>query len=299
MLESFSVIFISIIFEAMPFVFLGTLVSSLIEVYVSSEWLVGKIGKKQLRFYILAGLIGFIMPVCECAIVPIMRRLVKKGVPLSIAITFMLATPIVNPVVLLSTYYAFAGDWIFVVGRGLLGYIGAVTIGIIVERLSGKEAVLKDKEVTSCGCGHDHHHDHHHTSHKSKLQHVLNHLGTEFIDVSKYLIVGAFIASCMQVVVPRHMITQISNNTFASIGIMMLLAFVLSLCSEADAFIAATFRKVFPNSAIIAFLIYGPMIDIKNTMMLLSSFKTKFVIKLIATITVICFILGMLSLLFM
>lgn len=292
MLESFSVILISIVLEAIPFVLLGTFISSLIEVYVSKDTIAEKIGKNNIKYYVIAGLIGIIMPVCECAIVPIMRRLVKKGVPIGIAVTFMLAVPILNPVVLLSTYYAFIGDISYVFGRAMFGYAGAIIIGVIVGQISNNEELFKKNETCEahCGCDHDHKHDD-----KSKIYQVIGHTSSEFLDVCKYLIIGATIASLMQIFIPRDLITSISDNLLMSIIVMMILAFVMSLCSEADAFIAATFRNVFPQSALITFLIYGPMIDIKNTIILLSSFKTRFVLKLISIITIVCFMLGSLS----
>lgn len=292
MLESFSVILISIVLEAIPFVLLGTFISSLIEVYVSKDTIAEKIGKNNIKYYVIAGLIGIIMPVCECAIVPIMRRLVKKGVPIGIALTFMLAVPILNPVVLLSTYYAFIGDISYVFGRAMFGYAGAIIIGVIVGQISNNEELFKKNETCEahCGCDHDHKHDD-----KSKIYQVISHTSSEFLDVCKYLIIGATIASLMQIFIPRDLITSISDNLLMSIIVMMILAFVMSLCSEADAFIAATFRNVFPQSALITFLIYGPMIDIKNTIILLSSFKTRFVLKLISIITIVCFMLGSLS----
>lgn len=292
MLESFSVILMSIVLEAIPFVLLGTFISSLIEVYVSKDTIAEKIGKNNIKFYVIAGLIGIIMPVCECAIVPIMRRLVKKGVPIGIALTFMLAVPILNPVVLLSTYYAFIGDISYVFGRAMFGYAGAIIIGVIVGQISNNEEIFKKNETCEahCGCDHDHKHDD-----KSKIYQVISHTSSEFLDVCKYLIIGATIASLMQIFIPRDLITSISDNLLMSIIVMMILAFVMSLCSEADAFIAATFRNVFPQSALITFLIYGPMIDIKNTIILLSSFKTRFVLKLISIITIVCFMLGSLS----
>lgn len=292
MLESFSVILISIVLEAIPFVLLGTFISSLIEVYVSKDTIAEKIGKNNIKYYVIAGLIGIIMPVCECAIVPIMRRLVKKGVPIGIAVTFMLAVPILNPVVLLSTYYAFIGDISYVFGRAMFGYAGAIIIGVIVGQISNNEELFKKNETCEahCGCDHDHKHDD-----KSKIYQVISHTSSEFLDVCKYLIIGATIASLMQIFIPRDLITSISDNLLMSIIVMMILAFVMSLCSEADAFIAATFRNVFPQSALITFLIYGPMIDIKNTIILLSSFKARFVLKLISIITIVCFMLGSLS----
>jgi uncharacterized membrane protein YraQ (UPF0718 family) len=305
MFESFSVAFLSIVLEAMPFVLLGTLISSIIEVFVSKEWITNKLGKGKFSYFFIAGLMGIVFPVCECAIVPIMRRLIKKGVPKGIAITFMLAVPIVNPMVLFSTFYAFPGRVEVVVGRAVLSYIGAILIGVIMDRHTKGETILKEKKTktNSCGCGHTHEHTHNHDdgacgcctpveknpTAKSRILHIIDHTSHEFIDVGRFLILGAAIAAGMQTFVSRDLLTMVSDNTILSILIMMLMAFVLSLCSEADAFIASSFSNSFPTTSILAFLIFGPMIDIKNTIMLSASFKPKFVIRLISVITIVCF----------
>jgi len=300
---------ISIVFEAMPFVLLGTVISSVIEEYVSSKWIAERMANRGMKFYMVAGIIGLFIPVCECAIVPVMRRLVKKGVPAGIAVTFMLAVPIVNPIVLLSTYYAFSGKLMFVILRGGLGFIGAVAIGLIMDKLVKNKVILKEgTDKQSCSCNHvEHDHVHesscscnHHEDHgglekkQKRWLRILGHINAEFIEVSKYLIMGAIIAAAMQSFISKQSFSVVSTSLLLSIVMMMLMAFVLSLCSEADAFIAATFQNIFPTGAIIAFLIFGPMMDIKNMLMLSSSFKIGFVVRLIGLIFGICLILSLL-----
>lgn len=312
MLEGFSIIFLSIILEALPFVMIGAMASSLIEIYVSPDWISRRIPKNKIVAFMMIGLVGIIFPVCECAIVPIMRRLIKKGMPVGLAVTFMLAVPIVNPVVLASTYYAFSGDIAMPLLRGGLGYIGAIIVGLTLSRLTKNQIMNKSnlevEEQGSC-CSHGHEHDascehgthnthdtHSHSKPRNRIKdrvvHIISHTSTELFDVGRYLIMGAFLSALMQVFVPRSVLMHIGNTDIASILIMMALAFVLSLCSEADAFIASTFRQQFSTGSIVGFLIFGPMIDIKNTLMLASTFKAKFIIRLIGTIAVVCFILA-------
>jgi uncharacterized membrane protein YraQ (UPF0718 family) len=291
MFQSFSIVFISIILEAVPFVLIGTLFSGIIEVFVPNEWVSNRINSGDKRFYLMAGLLGIIFPVCECAIVPIMRRLVKKGVPVGVAVTFMLAAPIVNPVVLLSTFYAFSSTLKMVILRGVFGYIGAIVIGMLITKYNSKDIM---KEEIGCAC-------HHHHGIKvargrfPKIEELIEHTSNDFLDVFKYLIIGAFIATALQTFVPKSFFLLLNQNVAVSIVVMMLLGFTLSLCSEADAFIASSFRSVFPDASLLAFLIFGPMIDIKNTLMLMQSFKTKFILKLIGIISAVCFILAMIA----
>lgn len=321
MLEGFSVIFLSILIEALPFVILGAFVASLIEVFVTPAWLVAHLPRQWWLSYPLAGLMGLIFPVCECAIVPIMRRLVTKGVPVGIATTIMLSVPIVNPVVLLSTYYAFPDSpipWL----RGGLGYLGAVLIGLSLSRLKKSDVLtlkttvkpgltlggvakpvhlkgpsvlvsttqalgIKSAEEKGVRLGI-----------KALVLKVLGHTQHELFDVGRFLILGAFVSASLQTFVPRVWLTSAGGNTLVSILLMMTLAFVLSLCSEADAFVASTFRYQFSQSSLLAFLIFGPMIDIKNALMLMGTFKGKFVRRLIATIAIVCFTLALVVSLF-
>lgn len=315
MLENYLINFISIVLEALPFVFIGTLISSSIEIFIPQHWIEKRLGHNKPQYYIVAGLIGLFIPICECAIVPVMRRLIQKGIPPGIAITFMLATPIVNPVVLLSTFYAFSGDFHFVIGRGVLGFIGAIMIGMILSYLGSQETILKEDVISHghCGCSEHHCGENHFDENEASisvvqidmqvkksyvrsfahsLEHVLNHLSGEFLEVGKYVIFGAMIASAMQTFISRGTIVSFSGNPVLATAVMMALAFVLSLCSEADAFIASTFRGTFTNGSIMAFLIMGPMIDVKNTLMLLSYFRKGFVIRLIVVIVAVCFFLS-------
>ncbi len=289
-LEGFTIVLVSILLEAMPFVLIGAFVASVIQIFISQEKIAKLIPKNYYVGLFAASMMGLIFPVCECAIVPIMRRLIRKGVPLPLAITFMLAVPIMNPVVLLSTYYAFSGDLTFVILRGLLGVIGAMLIGHLMGLFSKNENVLKNDHVFVFHEGNAKRE----RTFKEKCVEVVSHTGSEFFDVGKYLILGAGLSAAMQFLVPRDMLIAVGGNNIASILVMMSMAFLLSLCSEADAFIARTFLGQFTNGSIIGFLIYGPMIDVKNTLMLTGVLKPRAVVRLIALISVVCFGLAML-----
>lgn len=304
-LNGFTVIFMSIVLEAIPFVLIGAIVSSLIQLFVSEKTIQRLLPKSRIKALIGAALLGIFFPVCECAIIPIMRKLVKKGVPLDVAITFMLAVPIFNPIVLLSTYYAFSEYPQMVIYRGLLGTLGAITVGFIIGNFNNKN-VFKTGVIArnaSCSCGSHHNHEDHHDSHREHHHEqkkrnifieVIDHTSSEFFDVGRFLIIGAFLSALMQTFVPRELILSIGRGKITSIIVLMLMAFVLSLCSEADAFIARTFVGQFTQGSIIGFLIFGPMLDIKNTIMLSATFKTKFVLKLMTVICLVCFSIALL-----
>lgn len=378
-MQQFAIIFLSILLEALPFVLIGTIVSSLIEIFVSREWLTEHLPKRSWFAFLVAGLAGIIFPICECAIVPVMRRLVKKGMPVGVAVTFMLATPTINPVVLLSTRFAFLNNFYFPLLRGVFGYLTAIAVGLLITFLSDKEELKTagavwqgeagkhdhDAEETeheeSCACGHSHghgkhqhggydhdgesehgtaggmaemshhccchHQEHHHNEDSAAVtetgdehdhehgaacscghvhatrrdkplqivKSILDHTSHELYEVGRFLILGVLISAAMQTFVPKQYFLALSQNPALSITAMMLLAFVLSLCSEADAFVAASFHGGLPNSAILAFLLFGPMMDIKNMLMLTQGFRMKFIIRLILTIAVVVFIFSSLS----
>jgi hypothetical protein len=300
-IESFSLMFLSILLEAFPFVMIGTFVSSLLQIYVSEEMITRIIPNNKVIGIILAALMGLIFPVCECAIIPIVRRLIKKGVPVYIGITFMLAVPIVNPVVLTSTYYAFPNQPQMVVLRALLGFVGAIIIGSIVGYNQEKRSVLK----TDLHSHHEHNHHqdlcccHHHHEEKnekktSKFFMILDHMTVELYEVGRFLILGAFLSATMQAFVSRSFLISIGSGNVSSILVLMVVAFILSLCSEADAFIARTFIGQFTTGSVLAFMIYGPMTDVKNTLMMYGAFKSKFVNKLLIIISIVCFMLAIL-----
>jgi uncharacterized protein len=300
----FSTIFTSIILEAFPFLLLGTFLSSIIEVFTTEDFFKKIIPKNKYLSLLLASVTGLVFPVCECAIVPIAGRLLKKGVPLYFTITFMLSVPIVNITVMLSTYYAFSTHLHLLFLRIGLGIIIPIIIGFLISFIKKPEdLILNKKEIIACACGIDHGHDHgfdHLCDHAeyqkkstgitAKLFKIIEHTVEEFFETGKYFIVGALITSLFQSVVPRSMLVGISSNVFLSILIMMIFAFLLSVCSQTDAFIARSFLGQFTQGSVLAFVVFGAMLDLKNAMMFKSVFKTKFIYFLIGLIVVVCFI---------
>jgi hypothetical protein len=279
-------IFLSMVMEAIPFVLVGVLISGLIQSFITERWIARIMPRNKFLSSLLGCSVGILFPSCECGIVPITRRLLGKGVPLNAGIAFMLTGPIVNPIVLFSTYVAFGNDWRVVAIRAGMAFAVAlfvsVTISLLFPSLPLRQAVqemaaaatpLSEVPRAPMPIG-------------RKLGSVLTHAVEEFFSVGKYLVLGAFIAACMQTFIPTSSLLLIGSNPVMASLVMMGLAFTMSLCSEADAFIASSFRSSFSMGSISAFLVFGPMIDIKNTLMLLGTFKSKFVIVLIALVSV-------------
>jgi uncharacterized protein len=276
-------IFISILIEAIPFVLIGVFISGMIQMFVTEEMVARIIPKNRFLAVLFSSIVGMFFPSCECGIVPIARRLLLKGVPLHAAIPFMLTAPVMNPIVLFSTYIAFGNKWDIVFYRGGLALLVAFVIGMILS-YQFKDHQLLDKASIK---GHHHSHDLEKQSFINKLAGTLRHAVDEFFSVGKYVIIGAFIAASMQTFIKTSTLLAIGQNDISSSLVMMGLAFVLSLCSEADAFIASSFSSTFAIGSIVAFLVFGPMVDIKNMLMMLGVFKKRFVFVLISYIAIL------------
>ncbi len=275
-------IFISILIESLPFVLLGVFAASIIQMFVTEDMVARIVPKNRLLAILFAMFLGVLFPACECGIIPIVRRLVMKGVPLYAGIAFMLTGPIVNPIVLFSTYAAFGNDWSMVAYRAGFALIVALLTGLLISVL------FKGDELKGTIRNPSGHHEA--FSLREKIWGSLKHAVDEFFSMGKYLIFGAFVAAAVQTYVSTSTLLAIGQGKASSSLVMMGLAYVLSLCSQADAFIASSFRSTFSAGSLVAFLVFGPMLDVKNTIMMLGTFKTRLTLTIIVSVTVIIFI---------
>ena len=288
-------IFFSIIVEALPFVILGVIGSMLLETFISPDLVRRLLPRTWFLGILVSGLLGFLFPFCECGLVPIVRRLMEKGVPAPLATVFLLTVPVVNPVVGAATHFAFFNQPDFMYWRLGGAYIIAITVGFIILRpWRGKNSLKQsDHYYPFCGCGCDYAHSY--TIHNSlgyRLLGAFEHAQQEFFSIMQYLIIGAFLASSAQVFLPRGWLTSAGTHPVGSVGVMMGLAFFLSICSGADAFVANTFVNTFTPGSLVAFMVFGPMVDLKNLMMMLYAFKIRFVVRLVFSVTILAFTLG-------
>ena len=282
--------FFGMLLQALPFLLIGVLLSSAIQVFIPRESLDRHMPKSLFGGMLFMLLSGLILPVCDCASVPVFRSMVKKGVPLHLAVVFFAAAPVINPVVMLSTYYAFGGDWKMVFARAGFGVLIALALGIIFRLHPPKGDVLSDKEnrgiACACGCEDDMEAA---ANAKQKLLAFLRHAQAEFFSVAQYLIIGALIASVIQ----SFSATLFSAGTGGGLALSMLvtmaMAFLLSLCSSSDAVVARGLSAAFPPGAIMAFLVFGPMFDIKNVFMLSAGFKKRFILRFVLLTSALVF----------
>jgi uncharacterized membrane protein YraQ (UPF0718 family) len=283
-LQKFSTIFLGIFVESLPFILLGVLISSFIHVFIKEDMVWRIFPKNPILSIPLAACMGLILPICECGIVPVAKRLIQKGFPTHIAFTFLLAAPIINPVTIFSTYIAFGDSWQMVYLRLLFAAGIAISMGIIFYLLFSKtpaKLILKKSDQEhgleeECCHDHDHHkHENHEhvTMEESRSIHALHHSIFEFINTGKYFILGATVAALFQIFIGVAAIRNIGSSDWVTVLLVMGIAFGISICSSADAFIAASFRNVLGTTPIVAFLVYGPMVDLKNISMMLGSFR--------------------------
>lgn len=291
---TFSITFVAIFLEALPFMLLGAAIGGLIEVFVSKAVILRILPSGRLPAILLAAGLGMVFPVCECAIVPVVRRLFAKGLPLGAGIAFLLGGPIVNPLVFFSTAVAYGNDFRPAGYRLFGGYLIAVVVGLFIDRLFTRRSALvsipsvppentheKCLSTGPAGVG-------------TKIGWAMQHAAADFVDISRFLVFGAVAAGLLQTLVVRGELAELFGAPVVSILLMMSLAVLLSLCSEADAFVAASFRTTLPLAAQMAFMVLGPMLDLKLIAMYFRMFRKRLILVLSTTTAVIVFLMMLL-----
>jgi hypothetical protein len=256
--RTFLLVFGSLLVEALPFILLGAAVSALIEVFVPAS-VFARLARLPRGLQMpVAGLGGFAFPVCECGSVPVARRLLLKGLHPSAAVTFMLAAPILNPVVLLATSIAYRGRdvmWPMLIGRAGLGLVVAMAVGWVVGSKTRAELLRPDR-------GPEVHEHEHGGAAEGRWARYFGQLADDFTMLTRYLVVGAAVAAALQTFLPQDVIGRVATTPVLDVLALMVLAAALSLCSESDAFVAASFVQ-FGMASQLGFLVAGPMIDAK------------------------------------
>ncbi|MGB1286935.1 MAG: permease [Aggregatilineales bacterium] len=277
-LQIFTTRFLGIFIEAVPFLLLGTLTSGLIEVFIHPDDLIRWLPKNKVLATITGAFLGIIFPVCECGVVPVARRLFTKGLPVSMGIAFLLAAPFMNPIVFASTYIAFGFGTVFI-GRFIITAIVAISVGLLFAFFAKPEDVLQPasmQDFSNLGSA---------APQKSGFWQGIGQsagiAGDEFYEMGRFLVLGCLMAAAMQTFVPQSTLLDIGQGSVTSVLAMQALAFILSVCSTVDAFLALAFTTTFSTGAILAFLSFGPMVDVKSTLMFMGVFKRRTVAYLI------------------
>lgn len=278
-IQAFLIVFGSLVVQAMPFVLLGALASAAIEVFVPVNTLERLAGLPKPLQLPAAALAGVAFPICECGSVPVARRLAARGLTPSAAVTFMLAAPVLNPVVIASTFVAYrtrSSLWTMVIGRFALGMLVAVVVGWVVGSRS-KDEVLRPRP------------DEPHAvlvepaPPEARWRRFFFHTANDFLFMGRFLLAGAAAAAMVQTFLPASFVSNVAGTPVLDIAVMIGLATVLSLCSESDAFVAASFVQFGP-AAQLAFLVSGPMIDLKLGALYAGTFRRGFLPMLVVTV---------------
>ena len=272
-LPDFAYAFLSVLLEGVPFILAGTLLSGFLDQFLPSRVMMRFIPRNPFLGACVSAAMGLLFPMCECGVVPVIRRLLHKGLPLSNAFAYMLAAPVVNPIVAVSTYAAFrgqaAGEMVSL--RLGIAYVVAVLVAMAVHNLPSRQVVKPgilgtiDPAAGARPAGF-----------LRRVRAALHVAVNDFLDVMVYFVLGVGVSAAVSTGLNQEVILPLALNDWLATGSMMLLAFVLSLCSTSDAFIAATFIA-FPAVAKLAFLVFGPMLDLKLLFLYSSVFKKRFV----------------------
>ncbi|MGJ3250862.1 MAG: permease [Elainellaceae cyanobacterium] len=329
-------LFFSLLVEAMPFLLIGVLFSSLILLFVDERKLVSALPQNPFLGALAGSLVGFLFPVCECGNVPVARRLLVQGAPASVAIGFMLAAPTINPIVFWATWTAFRGQPEIVFLRIIVSLFIATTIGWIFstqadlrpllqpsvarmmsppdpplqsnrqqaqesrslwlqsgtfllgqegqpQRLDGNGAAIATIEAPPPS-----------RSFPERLQLMIDNAIQELRELGGMLVIGSAIAAIVQVAIPREVVLSLGQGPTTSILAMMALACIVSICSTVDSFFALSFASTFTTGALLAFLVFGPMIDLKNIGLLFSVFRGRAILYLFAIAGQMTFLLSLL-----
>lgn len=269
---------IAVIIESTPFVILGIVLSGLLQKFVSYDHVARYLPKNAFLRRALLSLMGVFIPVCECGNVPLARGLILKGFTVPEAMTFLLAAPILNPLTIITTYQAFGWDNGILVGRIIGGFVIANLIAWYFSTHANPHGLLTEKFEAACNHSHS----------VGKDIKFFNTFLSEVSVIMPTLILGSFIAGGIHAFVPQEFLTQVASNPVSAVLVMIVMAFVIAICSNVDAFFALSFASIFPSYAILVFLLVGPLVDIKMLALLRTTFKTSTV----ATIAVLVVILS-------
>jgi uncharacterized membrane protein YraQ (UPF0718 family) len=275
----FATVFLGIFIEAAPFLLLGSLASGVAEAFVDRDWLARRIPRSPLAAALLGGCLGMLVPVCECGVVPLARRLFRKGLPASVGISFLLAAPVLNPITLFSTAAAFGFGRTLALRMAISLFI-AVSVGLVFSLEPDPMALFSPATLPAIS-GASQMPTNPRLPLAARWSLIARIARDDFFEMGQYLVFGTTLAAFLQVLVPQSTLLPLGAHPLYSVLALMTLAVLLSVCSTVDSFLALGFVNTFSGGALIAFLVFGPMVDIKSTLMYLQVFRRRVVVYLI------------------
>lgn len=296
---------VGLVIDSLPFLLGGSLLSVLIHEFVPAKALVRIFNRSSWAGVLLASLSGIFLPLCECGIVPVVKTLIHRGVRPAVAAVVFFALPLINPVVVFSTFAAFPNRPEIAWGRLLMGWGCVLILGFLFILFEKKLFPRQEPELdheheessqeTPCEDGCCDHHGHS-SSHRVTWGHRLIHMGEhtleEVYSTGRYLIVGIVLASFLQVIFAKPPLGTAGGVLIEPL-ILMALAFILSLCSSTDAFVARGMQGLFGPGSLVSFLLMGPLLHLRNLILVKSVFPWKTVLFMIIAVVVLVFISGL------
>jgi uncharacterized protein len=274
-LTLFATVFLGIFIEALPYLLIGTFISGMVEVFLDRDQMMRFISNRSVPAVVTGALMGLVFPVCECGVIPLARRLFHKGLPLGAGVAFLLAAPVLNPIVIFSTAAAFGWGSMLLWRIGITLFI-AVVVGLVFSIEKNASNILIGSSIMS----HEHHHETG-NSFREKLQSAIVICADEFFEMGRYLIIGSMLAALLQTFILQSALLSVGSGPVFSVLVLQTLAIILSICSTVDAFVALGFTGTFSFGAILSFLVFGPMVDIKSVFMYLQVFRRRPVVYLV------------------
>lgn len=276
----------SVIIESLPFIVLGIALSILVQVWIPETWLLRILPKNPWGRRAVISLFGMFLPVCECGNVPLARGLVRKGFTVPESMVFLLAAPILNPVTILTTHAAFGFDDGILVARLLGGFLIANILGWLFSQHPDPESLLTERFAEECRLDDA-------AAPRSRWGQTLDLFVRETSILMPALVIGAVVAGAIQVAVPRDVLVALGSDPLFSVLAMMVLAFVISVCSNVDAFFILPFASTFLPGSIVTFLVFGPIIDIKMLALMRTTYSTRTLVQLTVVVGLLSAALGL------
>jgi uncharacterized membrane protein YraQ (UPF0718 family) len=279
---------ISVLIESMPFVVLGVLLSIVVQVWVPPGVIERWMPRRSWARRMVLSLLGMLVPVCECGNVPFARGLMMRGFSVPETLTFLIAAPIVNPIVIITTHQAFGFDDGILIARLLGGFAVANLIGWLYSRHPDPDGLLTERFAASCAYAQEADA----TAGRDRGRRSLAQFVVELRAVMPALVIGSALAGAVQVLVPRDALLAIGSNPALSIVAMIALAMIVSICSNVDSFFALSFASTFTPGSIVAFLLVGPLVDVKMLALLRTTFRTKVLAGLVVIVVLFAVAVG-------
>ena len=288
---------ISVVIESLPFVFLGIVLSIAVQLFLPADFLMRRLPRTPWIRRAVVSLFGVLLPVCECGNVPLARGLMLRGLSVGESMTFLLAAPILNPVTIVVTYQAFGWEDGILAWRIVGGFLVANLVGWLFSRHPDPMRLLTPGFQATCAHAADEQAAHRGAGGRGaapvKARQAVRMFADETSAMLPALMVGSAIAGAIQIAISRDVLVAVGQDAVWSVVALMLLSFVISICSNVDAFFALAFSSTFLPGAIIAFLVFGPMIDIKMLALMRTTFTARTLVQVTAVVALASAAIGL------